>query len=53
MNAGRHLIRSLQGTQKGDLLGMYLFSLVIQPMIEELLAVCVIDLKIWLEKTAR
>ena len=44
--AGKHLIRSLQGTQQGDPLGMYLFSLVIQPLIDKLQD-CELDLNIW------
>lgn len=45
--AGRHLICFFQGTQQGDPLGMYLVSLVIQPMIDELQGVWARDLKLW------
>ena len=41
------MIQSLQGTQQGDPLGMFLFSLVLQPLIDELQAKCVLDLNIW------
>lgn len=44
--AGRNLIHSLQRTQKGDQLGMYIFSLFIKPMIDELQASCALDLNI-------
>lgn len=45
--AGQNLIISLQGTQQGDTLGLYLFSLVTQHMIGDLQADCKIDLNIW------
>ena len=45
--AGGRMIQSLQGTQQGDLLGMFLFSLVLQPLIDELQAKCALDLNIW------
>lgn len=45
--AERHLIRSIQGTQPGNPLGMFLFSLVIQPLIEDLAESCTLDTKVW------
>lgn len=42
--ASRHPILSLQGTLQGDPLGMNLFSLFIQPIIDNLQATCAQDL---------
>ena len=45
--AGMHLIQSLQGTQQGDPLGMFLFSLVLQELVDLLQARCNLDLNVW------
>ena len=45
--AGTFMIRSLQGTQQGDDLGMFLFSLVLQPLIDELQEKCELNLNVW------
>ena len=45
--AGLCLIRSLQGTQQGDPLGMFLFSLVLQELVDLLQERCDLDLNIW------
>ena len=45
--AGLSLIRSLQGTQQGDPLGMFLFSLVLQELINLLQERCSLDLNVW------
>ena len=45
--AGRRMIQSHQGPQQGNPLGMFLFSLVLQPLIDELQTKCKLDLKVW------
>ena len=45
--AGLTLIRSLQGTQQGDPLGMFLFSIVLQALINLLQEHCALDLNVW------
>lgn len=40
------MILSLQGTQQGDPLWIFLFSLILQPLVDELQAKCKIDLNV-------
>lgn len=43
---GVRVIQSLQGTQQGDPLGMYIFSFVQQPLFDELQEKCKLDLSV-------
>eukprot|EP00173_Palmaria_palmata_P004548 Plantae.Rhodophyta-Palmaria_palmata.ctg6422.p1 GENE.Plantae.Rhodophyta-Palmaria_palmata.ctg6422~~Plantae.Rhodophyta-Palmaria_palmata.ctg6422.p1 ORF type:complete len:280 (+),score=16.51 Plantae.Rhodophyta-Palmaria_palmata.ctg6422:65-841(+) len=45
--AGDTLLRSAQGAQKGDPLGMLLFALAIQPLIDTINEDCKLDFNVW------
>lgn len=45
--AGRRMIQSLQGIQRGDPIGMFLFFLVLYPLIYELQETRGLDLNVW------